>query len=115
MACATIGLGYDDALLAAIAPGGRQPALAEDDAAGAFVASRRPAPTREVVQATSLTVPPTRAVGAWASLQSPACRRSRGGFAVDMGDFYVDEQRKLLLTIEVPAMTAIGLAQGCES
>lgn len=34
-----------------------------------------------------------------------------GGFMVELGDFYSGEQRKLLLTIDVPAMAALGLAR----
>src|SRR5215211_2599008 len=111
-----LGLGYDEALLAGIARGGQGNThfAEEGDAAGAAVASEVEHLLEQIVQAASLTVRPTGAVEAVHLFNDLPAAAIEGGFAVELGDFYAGERRKLLLTIDVPAMTALGLAQVCQ-
>ncbi len=66
------------------------------------------------MQAASLTVRPTGAVQAVHLFNDLPAAAIEGGFVVELGDFHASEQRKLLLTIDVPAMPGLGLAQVCE-
>jgi len=111
-----LGLGYDEQLMAAVSRGGAGNAhfAEEPDTAGAALASEVDGLLDQVVQAASLTVRPTGAVDAVHLFNDLPAITIDGGFMVELGDFYSGEQRKLLLTIDVPAMAALGLAQVCE-
>jgi Ca-activated chloride channel family protein len=111
-----VGLGYDEALMAAIARGGAGNThfAEESDAAGAALAAEVQGLLDQVVQAASLTVLPSGAVESVRLFNDLPAVGIAGGFMVELGDFYAGEQRKLLLEIDVPAMAALGLAQVCE-
>ena len=114
----TVGLGldYDDALMAAVARGGAGNAhfAEEPDVAGAALASEVDGLLDQVVQAANLTVRPTGDVEAISLFNDLPAVAIENGFMVELGDFYSGEERKLLLTIDVPAMAALGLKQVCE-
>ncbi len=110
-----MGLDYDESLLAAVSNGGAGNAhfAEEADAAGAAVASEVDGLLEQVAQACSLTVRPTGAVDAVRLFNDLPVVGIEGGFMVELGDFHSGEERKLLLTIDVPAMSALGLAEIC--
>ena len=108
-----IGLDYDEALLATIARGGQGGhAFALDgDAAGGAVAGEVDGLLSKTVQAASVTVRPTgdvHAITVWNDLPSYAIE---GGVVAELGDLWAGEERKVLVTMAVPAMPALGLAQ----
>ncbi len=111
-----IGLGYDELLMDAVARGGGGNAhFAEHgDAAGAAIASEVDHLLDQVVQAASLAVRPTWDVETVRLFNDLPAAPIDGGFMVELGDFYAGEQRKLLLTIDVPAMTGLGAVTVCE-
>jgi Ca-activated chloride channel family protein len=111
-----LGLGYDEALMAAVARGGggNTHFAEEGDTAGAVVASEVEDLLDQVVQAASLTVRPTGDVAAIHLFNDLPAVAIDGGFMVELGDFYAGEERKLLLTIDVPALPGLGLAQVCQ-
>ena len=108
------GFGYDETLLAAIARSGTgNHHFAEDpDAAGALIASEVDNLLTKTVQAVSLTIrfsPLVELVRLYNDL--PAQQIGDGQVMIEVGDFYADEARKLLLRLKVPAMAALGLAE----
>ena len=108
-----IGLDYDESLLAAVAragQGGHAFALDGDAAAGA-VAGEVEGLLSKTVQAASLAIRPTgdvQTITVWNDLPSHGIE---GGVVVELGDLWAGEERKVLLTLGVPAMPALGLAQ----
>jgi Ca-activated chloride channel family protein len=110
-----LGLGYDETLLAALARGGAGNThfAEEGDTAAAALASEVDGLLQQVVQAASLTVRPTGAVGSVTLFNDLPVISVDGGFTAELGDFVSGEERKLLLEIDVPAMAALGLAQVC--
>ena len=111
-----IGLGYDELLMDALARGGGGNAhfAEQGDTAGAAIASEVDHLLDQVVQAASLTVRPTWDVETVALFNDLPVASIPDGFMVELGDFYSGEQRKLLLTIDVPAMTGLGAVTVCE-
>ena len=108
-----IGLDYDETLLAALATAGQGGhAFAQDgDAAAAAVAGEVEGLLSKTVQAASLTIRPTgdvQAITVWNDLPSHAIE---GGVVAELGDLWAGEERKLLVTLAVPAMPSLGLAQ----
>src|SRR4051795_5498751 len=108
-----IGLDYDETLLAAVAragQGGHAFALDGDAAAGA-VAGEVEGLLSKTVQAASLTIRPqgpVEAITVWNDLPSHAIA---GGVVAELGDLWAGEERKVLITLAVPAMPALGLAE----
>jgi len=111
-----VGLGYDEALMAAVARGGSGNALfaEEADTAGALIAGEVEGLLSQTVQAASLVVRPKPPVEGIALMNDLPAQAIEGGVMVELGDLYADEQRKLLLSFDVPAMPALGLAQIAE-
>ena len=112
-----IGTGYDESLLAALAEGGLgNHAFAEHaDAAAAAVAGELDGLLGKSVQAASLLVAPTGDVASVTLLNDGlSAQRVEDGILIELGDFYGGEQRKLVLTLRVPAVAALGLAQVAE-
>jgi len=111
-----LGLGYDEALMAAVARGGAGNAqfAEEADAAGAAIASEVDGLLEQVVQAASLIVRPSSDVRGIHLFNDLSVVTIEGGFMVELGDFHSGEERKLLLAIDVPAMAGLGLKQVCE-
>jgi Ca-activated chloride channel homolog len=110
-----MGLDYDELLLTAVSKGGAgNTHFAEEaDAAGAAVASEVDGLLEQVAQACSLTGRPTGAVERVHLYNDLPAVAIEDGFMVELGDFHSGEERKLLLTIDVPAMAAQGLAEVC--
>lgn len=112
----TIGIGtdYDDALLLALSRGGAgNHAFAEHaDAAAAALGAELDGLLSKTVQAANLLIAPTDDV-ATVTLHHRGLRAQQvaGGALVELGDFYAGEERKVLVTVEVPAAAALGLAQ----
>ena len=107
-----IGLGYDEALLAAIARGGQGGhAFAEDgDAAGAAVAAEIGGLLDQTVQAATLTIRPEAPVDSVTVHNDLPAHAAGDALVVELGDFWAGEQRRVVLSFAVPAMPALGLA-----
>jgi Ca-activated chloride channel family protein len=112
---ATIGIGldYDDTLLATLAEHGQGGhAFAPDgDAAAGAIAGEVDGLLSKTVQAATLTIRPqtqVEQITVWNDLPSHATDE---GVVVELGDLWSAEERKVLLTLSVPAMPALGLAQ----
>ncbi len=108
-----IGLGYDEAILADVATGGtgnHSFAQNPDDAAAA-VAAEIDGLLSKTAQAASLLVAPSGDVSAVTILNDVVANPVENGILVELGDFYAGEQRRITLTIDVPAMAALGLCQ----
>jgi Ca-activated chloride channel homolog len=108
------GRGYDETLLAALARSGSGNHVFADnpDAAGAAIAREVDGLLDKVVQAATLTVtfqPAVQMVKLYNDL--PAHQIADGTVMVELGDLYAQEQRKLLMRFQVPAMASLGLAQ----
>lgn len=108
------GLGYDETLLAALARSGTgSHHFAENpDAAGALIASEVDHLLTKTIQAASLTISFSSQVELVQLYNDlPAQQIGDGQVMVEVGDFYADEARRLLLRLKVPAMAALGLTQ----
>lgn len=109
-----IGTGYDETILGAVAEGGSgNHSFAEHaDAAAAAVAAELDGLLTKTVQAASLMISPSGDVASIGVLNEglPA-QQVEGGVLVELGDFYGGEQRKVVLSLRVPASAALGLAQ----
>ena len=108
-----IGLGYDDRILSELAIGGtgNHTFAGEADAAAAAVAGELEGLLSKTVQAASLLIKPTADVIKITVLNDLPSQGLADAVMVELGDFYAGEQRRLLITLEVPAMAALGLAQ----
>lgn len=107
------GLGYDEALLGAVADGGAGSALfaEEPDTAEQMVAQEVDYLLSKTAQAVSLRVaagPHLRGVSVVGEM--PSTRLGDGSVMVELGDFYSGEQRRLLLRLDVPGIAALGSA-----
>ena len=107
------GLGYDERLLSAVAKAGRGNELfAEDpDQAGALIAGEVEGLLSQTVQAASLLVRMSPHVKGVALANDVTATGTKDGLLVELGGFWADEERKLLLTFDVPGMPALGLTQ----
>jgi Ca-activated chloride channel family protein len=107
-----VGLGYDARLLSALARGGGgEHAFAEDgDAAAGALAGQVEGLLSRTVQAASLTVRPAAAVETVHVHNDLPAHPVPGGVAVELGDLWAGERRRVLLTLGVPAVPALGLA-----
>ncbi|MFC7241379.1 VWA domain-containing protein [Catellatospora aurea] len=107
------GLGYDERLMSAIARGGMGNELfaEEADTASAQIAGEVDGLLSQTAQAASLQItlsPEVRAVQILNDLPVTATGKT---MLAELGAFYADETRKLLLVFDVPAIAALGLAQ----
>ncbi|MFI6574223.1 VWA domain-containing protein [Nocardiopsis sp. NPDC050513] len=105
------GLGYDEALLGAIADGGAGGALfAEDpDTAGGLIAQEADYLLAKSAQAVSLRVPSGPHVrGVEVLGEVPSSTLPDGSLMVELGDLYSGESRRLLLRVEVPGVSELG-------
>lgn len=108
------GLGYDETLLSAITRGGsgNHHFAQTPDSAGAMIATEVDDLLAKAIQAASLTVrfsPSVEMLRLYNDL--PATQIAPGEVMIELGDFYADEERKLLIRFKVPSMAALGLAQ----
>ena len=108
-----MGVGYDDEILSELAIGGTgNHSFAEEaDSAAAAIASELAGLLSKTVQAANLLIKPTGTdVATITVLNDLPSQGVAGGVLVELGDFYSGEQRRLLFSIGVPAMAALGLA-----
>ncbi|MFI7492695.1 VWA domain-containing protein [Micromonospora echinaurantiaca] len=107
------GLGYDERLMSAIARGGSGNELfaEESDTAGALIAGEVDGLLSQAAQAASLLIKVAPQVRGVQVVNDLPVTTSNDGLLVELGSFYADETRKLLLTFDVPAFAALGLAQ----
>jgi Ca-activated chloride channel family protein len=108
-----VGLDYDERLMAALARGGAGNAhfAEEADAAGAQLAGEVEGLLSVTAQAASVLVAPTagvQSVTVWNDLPGHG---TADGIMLEVGDLYAGEERKLILTFDVPRMAALGLAK----
>lgn len=111
-----IGMDYDELLLAQLARGGQgNHVFAEHgDAAAAAVAGEIEGLLSKTVQAASLVIRPAAAVDTVTVWNDLPAHPIDGAIMVELGDLWAGEERKLVLTLAVPAKTALGLAQIAE-
>ena len=108
------GLGYDETALSALARGGSgNHHFAENpDTAGAAIASEANELLAKSVQAASLLITMEPAVTLLKLYNDlPSVQVGPRQVMVEVGDFYSDERRKLLIRLSVPAMAGLGLAK----
>ena len=108
-----IGLGYDEAILTELATGGNGNhsfGYGPDDAAAA-VAAELDGLLSKTVQAASLLIEPTGDVSGITVLNDLSTMAVENGVLAELGDFYSGETRRIVVTIDVPAMAALGLEQ----
>lgn len=108
-----IGLGYDEAILTEMATGGagnHSFAKGPEDASVA-IAAELDGLLSKTVQAAHLIISPTDDVAAVRVLNDLPSQLIEGGILVELGDFYAGEKRRVTITIGIPAMAALGLAQ----
>ena len=111
-----IGLDYDEDLLAVISRGGAGDThfAEEGDAAGAALASEVDGLLANSVQAASLIVRPAGSVSGVRLFNDLPTTSVEDGFMVELGDLHGGETRRLLLEVDVPALSGLGLAQVCD-
>lgn len=107
------GLGYDEALLSALAQGGGGTELfaEEADTAVALIAGEVDGLLQQVAQATSLRVRWTPHVSAAKVLNDVPTAALPDGFVLELGSFWAGETRRLVLTLDIPGIAALGLEQ----
>ncbi|WP_432828370.1 vWA domain-containing protein [Dactylosporangium sp. CA-092794] len=109
------GLGYDERIMAAIARGGNgnEHFAEEADTAVALIAGEVEGLLAQAAQAASLQVRPGPAVRAVLVVNDlpAAAVDDGGGILVELGGFYAEETRRLVLTFDVPAVAALGPAE----
>lgn len=107
------GLDYDETLLTAITRGGSgNHHFAQDpDAAGAAISSEVTGLLSKSIQAASLLVHCEPSVQLWRLYNDLPCAQvGPSEVMIELGDLYVEEERKILLKFKVPAMPSLGLA-----
>ncbi len=111
-----IGLGYDESILVAIASGGSgNHSFAErDETAATAVAAEVDGLLSKTAQAASLLIKPGQEVGGISILNDLPSVRSDEGIVVELGDFYADETRRLVVQVDVPGRSSLGLVQVAE-
>jgi Ca-activated chloride channel family protein len=107
------GLGYDEALMSAIARGGsgNEHFAEEPDTAVALIAGEVEGLLAQTVQAASVQVRLTPAVRRVLVVNDLPSTAVDGGLMVELGSFYSDETRKLVLTFDIPGLAALGLTE----
>ncbi len=108
-----IGEGYDEALLAEVARGGRgSHAFALDgDSAGNALAGEVDGLLERTVQAASLTIRPETTVDSLTLWNDVPTSTPGDGVIAELGDLWSGETRKLVMTFAVPAKASLGLAK----
>jgi Ca-activated chloride channel family protein len=108
-----VGLGYDEVLMSAVAAGGAGNALfaEEPDTAGAAIAGEVEGLLTQTVQAAHLEIKTSDAVAEVKVINDMPVQAIADGLMVELGDFYGEEERKLVLHFDVPAIAGLGLAK----
>jgi Ca-activated chloride channel family protein len=107
------GLGYDERILSAIARGGsgNEHFAEEPDTASALIAREVDGLLTQTAQAASLHVRLAPVVRGVLVVNDLPANIVDDGLLIELGTFYADETRKLVLTFDVPAVAALGLAE----
>lgn len=107
------GLGYDERIMSAIARGGsgNEHFAEEPDTATALIAGEVDGLLAQAAQAASLHVGLTLAVRSVLVVNDLPSRVVDDGLMIELGGFYAEETRKLVLTFDVPALAALGLTE----
>jgi Ca-activated chloride channel family protein len=108
-----LGLGYDETLLSALAHGGggHEHFAEEADTAGELLAGEVDGLLDQVAQAASLRITWGPYVTGIDVLNDLTVASLPSGAQVELGSFYAGETRRLLLTLKVPGIPALGLVQ----
>ncbi len=108
-----LGLGYDETLLAALARGGggHEHFAEEADTASALIAGEVDGLLDQVAQAASLRITWGPYVTGVEVLNDLTVAALPDGAQVELGSFYAGETRRLVLTLKVPGIAALGLVQ----
>jgi Ca-activated chloride channel family protein len=111
-----IGLGYDEEVLVALTEGGAGNHSFAEQAEAAAVALAREVDglLSKNVQAASLLIKPGPDVATITVLNDLPSTSAPEGILVELGDFYADETRRLVLAVEVPGRAALGVTQIAE-
>ena len=107
------GLGYDERLLAALAHGGSGNELfaEEADAAVAKISGEVDGLLDQVAQAASLRLTWSQHVAGIDVLNDLTVIGLPDGAMLELGSFYAGETRRLLITLKIPGIAALGLVQ----
>lgn len=107
------GLGYDERLMSAIARGGTGNELfaEEPDTAVKLIAGEVDGLLSQVAQAGSLLVRISPYVRAVAVVNELSSAMTGDGLVTELGSFYAEEKRRIVLTLDVPGIPALGLAE----
>lgn len=107
------GLGYDETLLAALAQGGSGNELFAEEADGAvaLISGEVEGLLSQVGQAASLRVRWSDAVASARVVNDLPSTGLPDGFQVELGSFYAGETRRLLITLQIPGIPALGLKE----
>ncbi|MGE5830617.1 MAG: hypothetical protein ACM30G_19955, partial [Micromonosporaceae bacterium] len=107
------GLGYDERILSALARGGAGNELfaEEPDTAIGLIAGEVEGLLAQTAQAASLMIRVTPAVHSVQIVNELPVTAAADGVLAELGSFYADETRKVVLTLEVPGIAALGLAE----
>lgn len=105
-----LGLGYDEELLGAIATSGNGAELfaEEADAAAGLLASEVDGLLEQSVTAASLLVRPSPAVASVLVVNDLPSQAAAEGILVELGGFVSGQFRKVVLTLTVPGIAALG-------
>lgn len=104
------GLGYDERLLSAIARGGsgNEHFAEEPDTAAALIAGEVETLLAQTTQAATLHVRLAPVVSDVLVVNDLPANPVDDGLLIELGSFYAEETRKLVLTFRVPAVAALG-------
>lgn len=107
------GLGFDETLLGALARGGAGSELFAEHAeeAVAAIAGEVEVLLSQSAQAATMLIRMRPACRALRLVNDLPATATPDGVLVELGTFYSGEQRKLVLTFDVPGMPALGLAE----
>jgi Ca-activated chloride channel family protein len=107
------GLGYDERIMSAIARGGsgNEHFAEEPDTAVALIAGEVEGLLAQAAQAASLHVRLSPVVTRVLVVNELPANPVDGGLLIELGSFYAEETRKLVLTFDIPAIAALGLTE----
>jgi Ca-activated chloride channel homolog len=107
------GLGYDERILSALARGGAGNELfaEEPDTAIGLIAGEVEGLLAQTAQAASLLIRTTPLVHGVLIVNELPVTATADGVLAELGSFYADETRKVVLTLDVPGIAALGLAE----
>lgn len=107
------GLGYDERVMSAIARGGsgNEHFAEEPDTAVALIAGEVEGLLAQTAQAASVHVRLAPVVSSVLVVNDMPANKLDDGLLIELGNFYAEESRKLVLTFDVPAVAALGLTE----